>query len=102
MLSGASVLFVGRAQAAEEQAVTVYKDLRCGCCSIWMQHLQANGFVTKAVDMTNVDALKSQFGVPANLATCHTARLAGYVIEGHVPAAAIRRLLIEKPNATGL
>jgi len=102
MLSGAAVLFVGRAQAAEEQAVTVYKDARCGCCSIWIQHLQSNGFVTKTINATNVDALKSQFGVPADLATCHTAQIAGYVVEGHVPATAIKRLLLEKPKATGL
>jgi hypothetical protein len=67
-----------------------------------MQHLQKNGFVTKAVDTSYVDAVKSRFGVPADLATCHTAEVAGYVIEGHVPAIAIKRLLAEKPNATGL
>ena len=102
LLSAAAFLFVRNANAAEEQVVMVYKDLRCGCCSIWMQHLQNNGFVTKAVNTTNVDALKSRFGVPADLVTCHTAQVGGYVIEGHVPAAAIKRLLIEKPNAIGL
>jgi hypothetical protein len=102
LLSAAAFLFVRRANAAEEQVVMVYKDLRCGCCSIWMQHLQNNGFVTKTVNTTNVDALKSHFGVPADLATCHTAEVAGYVIEGHVPAIAIKRLLAERPNATGL
>ena len=103
MISAAAfLLFVRPAHSAEEQVVTVHKDLRCGCCSIWMQHLQKNGFVTKAVDNTNVDAVKLRFGVPADLATCHTAEVAGYVIEGHVPAIAIKRLLAEKPNATGL
>ena len=102
LLSAAAFLFVRGAKAAEEQVVTVYKDLRCGCCSDWMKHLQSNGFVTKAVNTTNVDAVKSQFSVPADLATCHTAQVGQYVIEGHVPAAAIKRLLVEKPNATGL
>ncbi len=102
LLSAAAFLVLGRANAAEEQVVTVYKDLRCGCCSTWMQHLQSNGFVTKAMNMINVDAAKAQFGVPADLATCHTAQIGGYVIEGHVPVAAIKRLLAEKPNAAGL
>ena len=102
LMSAAAFLFIRGANAAEEQVVTVYKDLRCGCCSIWMQHLQNNGFVTKAVNTANVDAVKSQFGVPADLATCHTAQIGQYVIEGHVPAAAIKRLLVEKLNATGL
>lgn len=102
LLSASALLFVGRVNAAEEQVVTVYKDLRCGCCSIWMQHLQNNGFVTRAVNATNVKAVKSQFGVPADLATCHTAQVGGYVIEGHVPVAAIKRLLAEKPSARGL
>ncbi len=102
IMMAAAFLFVRPANSAEEQVVTVHKDLRCGCCSIWMQHLQKNGFVTKAVDTSNVDAVKLRFGVPADLATCHTAEVAGYVIEGHVPAIAIKRLLAEKPNATGL
>ena len=102
IMTAAAFLFVRPANSAEEQVVTVHKDLRCGCCSIWMQHLHKNGFVTKAVDNSNVDAVKLRFGVPADLATCHTAEVAGYVIEGHVPAIAIKRLLTEKPNATGL
>ena len=100
--AAAFLLFVRSANSAEEQVVTVHKDLRCGCCSGWMQHLQKNGFITKAANITNLDAVKSRFGVPADLATCHTAEVAGYVIEGHVPVIAIKRLLVEKPNATGL
>jgi hypothetical protein len=102
LLSAAAFLLVPRVNAAEDQVVTVYKDLRCGCCTIWMRHLEKNGFVTRAMNITNVDAIKSQFGVPSKLATCHTAQVGGYVIEGHVPAAAIERLLLERPNATGL
>lgn len=103
MISAAAfLLFIRPANSAEEQIVTVHKYLLCGCCSVWMQHLQKNGFVTRAADTTNIDAMKSRFGVPADLATCHTAEVAGYIIEGHVPAVAIKRLLAEKPNATGL
>jgi hypothetical protein len=96
------ILQVRPADSAEELVVTVHKDPSCGCCSVWMQHLRKAGFTTKAADTSDIDAVKLRFGVPADLATCHTAEVAGYVIEGHVPAIAIKRLLAEKPNATGL
>ena len=102
LLSVLAFLLAPRVNAAEEQVVTVYKDPRCGCCSIWMLHLEKNGFVTRPVNITNAEAIKSQFGVPSELATCHTAQVGDYVIEGHVPATAIKRLMIEKPKATGL
>ena len=102
ILTAAAYLVVRPARAAEKQVVTVHKEISCGCCAIWAQHLNANGFATKVINVANVNALKPRFGVPFDLATCHTADVAGYVIEGHVPAAAIKRLLAEKPNATGL
>jgi len=92
----------GALLAAEEPSITVHKDPSCGCCSGWVQHLQKAGFVTKVVESRDLDAVKSRLGVPDDLAACHTAEIAGYVIEGHVPAAALRRLLAEKPSATGL
>jgi hypothetical protein len=78
------------------------KDPTCGCCSGWVQHLQNAGFATKVLDTRDIDAVKKRLGVPDDLAACHTAEVAGYVIEGHVPAAALSRFLAEKPNATGL
>ena len=90
------------ARAAAESAVTVHKDPTCGCCTGWVQHLQKAGFTTNVIENRSLDALKRRLGVPDDLAACHTAELAGYVIEGHVPADAIRRLLQEKPSATGL
>jgi hypothetical protein len=103
LISVAAFLLLGRpANSAEEHIVTVYKNPNCGCCSNWMQHLQKAGFTTKVTDTANTGAVKSRFGVPTDLTTCHTAEVAGYVIEGHVPAIAIKRLLAEKPNATGL
>ena len=100
--AAAFILQFRPANSAEEQVVTVHKDPSCGCCSGWMQHLRKAGFTTKAADTADIGAVKLRFGVPADLATCHTAEVAGYVIEGHVPAIAIKRLLAEKPNATGL
>jgi hypothetical protein len=88
--------------AAEEPVITVHKDPNCGCCSGWVQHLQKSGFVTKVLETKDIDAVKTRLGVPDDLAACHTAEVSGYVIEGHVPAAALRRFLAEKPNATGL
>src|SRR6516225_6550008 len=83
--------------AAEEPLITVHKDPSCDCCSGWIQHLQKAGFVTKVFDTEDIDAVKKRLGVPDDLAACHTAEVAGYVIEGHVPAAALRRFLAEKP-----
>jgi len=96
------LLQVRPADSAEEQVVTVHKDPSCGCCSGWMQLLQKAGFSTKVAETTDMEAVKKRFSVPADLATCHTAEVSGYVIEGHVPAIAIKRFLAEKPNATKL
>jgi len=87
---------------AAAETVTVHKDPDCGCCSGWVKHLEGAGFTTKVIETRNLDPLKRRLGVPDDLAACHTAEVAGYVIEGHVPAAAIRRLLQEKPRGTGL
>ena len=73
------------------------------CCSGWIQHLQQAGFRTNVLETRDLDAVKRRLGVPENLAACHTAaEVSGYVAEGHVPAAALKRFLAEKPNATGL
>lgn len=90
------------ARAAGLPLVTVTKDPGCGCCDAWVDHLRAAGFPVRVVESDDVDALKSRLGVPAELASCHTAKVGGYVIEGHVPAAALARLLAERPAATGL
>jgi hypothetical protein len=102
LVAMASVVQARLAFAAEEPLITVHKDPSCGCCSGWVQHLQKAGFVTKVFDTTDIDAVKKRLGVPDDLAACHTAEVAGYVIEGHVPAAALKLFLTEKPNATGL
>jgi hypothetical protein len=87
---------------AAEADITVHKDSNCGCCSGWVEHLRAAGFSVDARDTADVARVKQQHGVPPELASCHTAIVGGYVIEGHVPALAIRRLLAERPDASGL
>ncbi len=82
--------------------ITVYKSPTCGCCKEWVKHLQANGFTVVAKDVSDVEPYKDANGVPPKLASCHTARVNGYTIEGHVPAADIQRLLKEHPKVRGL
>ncbi len=91
----------GAANAAPPP-VTVYKTASCGCCGAWVEHLQAAGFQTQVHDVADLAAVKAQLGVPRTLESCHTATVGGYVIEGHVPAADIQRLLAQRANATGL
>jgi hypothetical protein len=82
--------------------VVVHKDRFCGCCNVWIEHLRNAGFAVSANDAPDMTAVKSKFKVPAALASCHTATVDGYVIEGHVPADAIKRLLKERPTGLGL
>jgi hypothetical protein len=82
--------------------ITVYKDPNCGCCSRWVTHLRDAGFTVVARDTSAMDAVKAKHGVTSELASCHTAVVDGYVIEGHVPAADIQRLLESKPRVVGL
>jgi len=81
---------------------TVYKSPWCGCCSKWVDYLQASGHTVSTKDIENLDMVKKMAGVPERLQSCHTAMVEGYVIEGHVPAGDIRRLLSERPDAVGL
>jgi hypothetical protein len=80
----------------------VTKDPNCGCCTGWVEHVRAAGFEVEVVESAEVNRLKTRLGVPQALASCHTAEIGGYVIEGHVPPAAIKRLLAEKPDGKGL
>ena len=88
--------------AAEEPIVTVHKDPSCGCCTGWVEHLQASGFRTQVIETAEINRVKSRLGIPDDLAACHTAEAGGYLLEGHVPADVIRKLLAERPQAKGL
>jgi len=85
-------------------SVVVYKTATCGCCRKWVDHLKANGFSVESKDVSQfaLDALKRDRGVPPRLAACHTALVGDYVVEGHVPASDMKRMLAEKPAITGL
>lgn len=89
------------ANAAAAHLVQVWKDPNCGCCNDWVNYLHANGFKTEVFDTGNT-AKRKQLGMPQQLGSCHTALVDGYVIEGHVPAGDIRRLLSLRPQAIGL
>ena len=91
-----------RAASGAAPMVQVYKSPTCGCCANWVKHLQQHGFRTQVTDMENVADIKAQRGVPARAQSCHTAVVDGYVIEGHVPATDVQRLLKERPAVLGL
>lgn len=96
----AAALVIG--SAANAAALTVYKSASCGCCGKWVEHVQKHGFTVKVVNVDDVRAVKAKAGIPDKLASCHTSLVGGYVVEGHVPAADIKKLLAQKPKAKGI
>lgn len=82
--------------------IKVYKDANCGCCNKWVEHLASNGFKVETMDMPDLSLLKQKHGVAEKLQSCHTAIVDGYVVEGHVPAEVIRKMLRERPSIAGL
>ncbi len=102
----ASLLFAAPAQAGQKVpgSVEVFKSASCGCCGNWVKHMQQSGFTVTAnnVAYSILQKIKRQAGVTEEFASCHTAHVGGYVIEGHVPAEDVKRLLQEKPEALGL
>jgi hypothetical protein len=98
MLAGAGI----RPFAQKGPAVQVYKDATCGCCALWVEHLRKAGFSATVTDAEDMTAVKAKYGVPNQARSCHTAIVDGYVIEGHVPAVDVQRLLKERPGAVGL
>lgn len=102
-LAAAASLLPAAAGAAPARKIVVYKDANCGCCKAWVTHLRGHGFAPVAHDRTDMDALKDSLGVPVALRSCHTAMSGRYVIEGHVPASDIERLMKAAPKGiTGL
>ncbi len=100
ILGVATMPSLGRAQVTKP-LIEVWKSPTCGCCLEWMRHLEVNGFRVRGYD-TGSNAKRSELGMPREYASCHTALINGYVIEGHVPAREIQRLLRERPKAIGL
>ena len=87
---------------AELIPIKVYKDPNCGCCKEWVKHLEANGFKVETMDMPDLSMLKAKYGVKPEIQACHTALVGNYVVEGHVPADVIKKMLKEKPAITGV
>lgn len=102
LLAGGASFALPRRLARAEELVRAYKTPGCGCCELWAQHLRANGFACEVSAHPDLDAYKAELGVPEALRACHTATFAGYLVEGHVPALALRRLLLERPAVRGL
>lgn len=90
------------AAMAQATVVEVFKSPYCGCCGKWVEHLRQSGFEVRAHDVEDVPAVRQKLGMPDRLGSCHTAKIGGYLVEGHVPAADIQRLLKEKPKALGI
>ena len=98
-LAPLALLACAQATAA---TIDVVKTPWCGCCTLWVEHLRANGFTVRVTETEDLNPVAHQHGVPNSLRSCHTATVEGYAIEGHVPAADIQRLLDERPQAAGL
>lgn len=82
--------------------MTVYKSPTCGCCKLWVDHMQKSGFKVSVIETEDLNPIKLKLGVPAGLGSCHTAKVGDYFVEGHVPASDVKRLLKEKPDVLGI
>jgi hypothetical protein len=101
MLSSVAVTACSDASAAATE-ITVYATPTCACCSGWMDHLREDGFIVNAVYQNDLTAIRQQHGLPAELTSCHLGVVEGFAVEGHVPAAVVRRLLRERPEILGI
>jgi hypothetical protein len=101
-LTTAAARIPGVSTGTKKPTITVYKDPACGCCKNWIAYLQKHGYTVDAKDSPNMSEIKHSLGVPDGLTACHTAVVNGYLIEGHVPAEDIDRLLSQKPTVAGI
>ncbi len=105
LVAGVGYLAIVAAQRASPPVtatVDVYKSPTCGCCSKWVEHLQAHGFTVKTTNVEDIYDIKTKHRVPSAVESCHTALVGGYVVEGHVPAADVQRMLDERPAIAGI
>lgn len=99
-LAAASLIACTTSEA--QPRILVHKSPTCGCCGDWVTHLRQNGFEVEVQEVDDLEPVALRLGVPEQLRSCHTGEIGGYFVEGHVPAADIRRLLAERPNALGI
>ncbi|MDF3839422.1 DUF411 domain-containing protein [Cupriavidus basilensis] len=100
--TAAASLRAATSVAAAPLAITVYKSPQCGCCEGWVEHLRTNGFAVTVRNVDDTGVYRARFGIPERFGSCHTGHIAGYAIEGHVPAADVKRLVAARPKAVGL
>lgn len=99
----ASAEVVPAVAVSDKPVMTVYKRSTCGCCSMWIDHMEAAGYQVEAIDRdADLHVVKDSLGLPADLSSCHTGVVDGYVVEGHVPAEQVDRLLAERPDVLGI
>lgn len=98
----AATLLLSRQGVAAASGVEVFRDPSCGCCGAWAEHMRKSGYAVTVTDTAEIEAAKRRLGVPEALWSCHTAVIGAYVLEGHVPAHAVARLLAQKPAIRGL
>ena len=104
LLSAVTIGVHGQAQQQAGPSVDVFKSATCGCCAKWVDHMRKAGFTVHVTDLDEAELqkIKERYNVPSNGRSCHTARVEGFTVEGHVPAAEVKRLLKEKPKVLGL
>ena len=104
LLTGGASLLVAQATRPSGPSVEVFKSATCGCCAKWMDHMRKAGFTVTSTDLAEpeLQKVKSSHGVPTSARSCHTARVQGFTIEGHVPPSEVLRLLKEKPAVAGI
>ena len=98
----AAISAVPALAAPSAAGLQVFKSPTCGCCGAWVEHMRAAGFTATVTEVDDTKAVRKRLGLPDRYGSCHTATVAGYVIEGHVPAAEVKRLLTMRPMALGL
>lgn len=101
-LATLAILGAGSAAASAAEVIDVYKSPNCGCCGKWIDHMKDAGFEVRTHVVMDVPQARKTLGMPERFGSCHTAKVGGYAVEGHVPAADVQRLLKEKPKAVGI
>jgi hypothetical protein len=95
---GARELLAQQGRATQAlPSMTIYKSASCGCCKLWVDHARSSGFTVREVNTEDLSSVKREMGIPARLASCHTVVVGSYVVEGHVPADDVKKLLRERP-----
>jgi len=103
LLAGSTFVLAACGRPAQAKAtMEVYKQSTCGCCKIWTEYMEDHGYIVNTHDVGDVSPIKRKYGVPRELHSCHTARVGGYTVEGHVPVEVVDRLLAERPSIEGV